>query len=84
MSKYRPYPKNRIPMINAINENVDRKGPTYSKPDENKDSSHEVTLLIKIAAEIYLADIKIADMRKNTAPIPLLFIFAISFQILIY
>ena len=71
-------------MINAINENVDRKGPTYSKPDENKDSSHEVTLLIKIAAEIYLADIKIADMRKNTAPIHLLFIFSYLLSIIIY
>lgn len=74
ISSYTPYTKNKIPIINAIKEVTDKKGPTYANPDANNSSSHEVTLLIKIAADIYFADIKIADIKQKIAPIPLLFI----------
>lgn len=61
-------------MISARTERIDRKGPTYDKPSANQDASLVVMLLMKQAAAMYLAEIKIADIRQKMEPTPLLFI----------
>lgn len=73
-SVYNPYPKNKIPMIIARMASIDRNGPTYSSPDLNSVASHEVTLLMNIAADMYFAETRIADIRQKITPTPLLFI----------
>ena len=47
---------------------IAKKGPTYSRPAANKVAFHEATPLINIAAEIYRAEIKTADMKQKIAP----------------
>lgn len=53
---------------------IDRNGPTYSSPDLNSVASHEVTLLMNIAADMYFAETRIADIRQKITPTPLLFV----------
>ena len=73
-SVYNPYPKNKIPIIIARMASIDRNGPTYSSPDLNSVASHEVTLLMNIAADMYFAETRIADIRQKITPTPLLFV----------
>lgn len=61
-------------MISARTERIDRKGPTYDNPSANQDASLVVMLLMKQAAAMYFAEIKIADIRQKMEPTPLLFI----------
>jgi hypothetical protein len=68
ISGYSPYPRKRIPIINAIPAAIAKKGPTHSRPAANKVAFHETTPLINIAAEIYRAEIKTADMKQKIAP----------------
>lgn len=73
-SVYNPYPKNKIPMIIAMMASIDRNGPTYSNPFLNREASFVVTLLMNIAADMYFAETRIADIRQKITPTPLLFI----------
>ena len=73
-SAYNPYPKNKIPIIMARMASIDRNGPTYSKPVLNREASFVVTLLMNIAADMYFAETRIADIRQKITPTPLLFI----------
>ena len=73
-SVYNPYPKNKIPMIIAMMASIDRKGPTYSRPFLNKEASCVGKLLMNIAADMYFAETRIADIRQKITPTTLLFI----------
>lgn len=73
-SVYNPYPKNKIPIIIARMASIDRNGPTYSNPFLNREASFVAILLMNIAADIYFAETRIADIRQKITPTPLLFI----------
>lgn len=64
-SVYNPYPRNRIPMINATIDALDTNSPTYSNHASNKEASHEVILLMNIAIDMYFAEIRIANIRQK-------------------
>lgn len=72
-SAYNPYPKNKIPMIIARMASIDRNGPTYSSPFLNREASFIAKLLMNIAADMYFAETRIADIRQKITPTPLLF-----------
>lgn len=63
-------------MISAKTAATTKKEPTYSKPAANKSEFHEFTPLINSAADIYLAEIKTADIKQKIAPTILLSIFS--------
>lgn len=68
-----------MPAANAAIEAIVRQDPTWPRPAENNDESHEATLLINIAAAIYFEEIKIADIKQKITPTHLLFILNITF-----
>lgn len=72
-SAYNPYPKNKIPMIIARMASIDRNGPTYYSPFLNREASFIAKLLMNIAADMYFAETRIADIRQKITPTPLLF-----------
>ena len=53
---------------------IDRNGPTYSSPFLNREASFVSKLLINIAADMYFAETRIADIRQKIIPTPLLFV----------
>lgn len=72
-SAYNPYPKNKIPMIIARMASIDRNGPTYSSPFLNREAFFIAKLLMNIAADMYFAETRSADIRQKITPTPLLF-----------
>ena len=73
-SVYNPYPKNKIPIIIARMASIDRNGPTYSNHFLNREASFVAILLMNIAADMYFAETRIADIRQKITPTPLLLI----------
>lgn len=61
-------------MIIAMMASIDRNGPTYSNPFLNREASFIAKLLINIAADMYFAETRIADIRQKIIPTPLLFV----------
>lgn len=55
-------------MIIAMMASIDRNGPTYSNPFLNREASFVAKLLMNIAADMYFAEIRIADIRQKVTP----------------
>lgn len=55
-------------MIIARMASIDRNGPTYSNPFLNREASFVAKLLMNIAADMYFAEIRIADIRQKVTP----------------
>ena len=53
-------------MISVIIDAFDRNGSTYSSSDSNSEASHEMILIMNIAADMYLAEIRSAYIRQKT------------------
>lgn len=61
-------------MIIAMMDSIDRNSPTYSSPFLNRKASFVAKSLMNIAADMYFAETRIADIRQKITPTPLLFI----------
>lgn len=55
-------------MIIARMASIDRNSPTYSNPFLNREASFVAKLLMNIAADMYFAEIRIADIRQKVTP----------------